>query len=235
MPNKVLPETLRNFIDGHVENVSGGSDPLYSDDAVKHLTRLTRSSETRAGLILQRSIVEGLRRGAEYTVLTPRAFPVCAEPKQQLFAHDIDFVLGALHLPVTKAVSTTEIDLIAIRHRDRSAAVYEIRRANGRLGWKATRDALLKLASAKMLLRDWILRECGIVVDNTAAYLVAYFGNLDDVQAVFPPQMVLTRDNLDQHFGLPVRELVDAANELYGRHVDQAVAKVVKSMKEGRK
>lgn len=230
--SKLLSDSLAEFIDGHVDTVQSGSDPLYSDSAVQRLSRLTRSAETRSGLIIQRAIVESLRRGPQYTVLAPRAFPVTHESKRQLDVHEIGFCLGGVHLPLTEPISVTEIDLILIRHRDRSAGVYEIRRANGRLGYKASKHTLLKLAGSQMLLRAWIQREHGIVVDRTTSHLLLWFGNREDADANFPPEMLLTRDDIDAHFGMSLRETVDAANEHYGRRIDEAVASVIRSVKE---
>ena len=233
MPSsKLLSDSLAEFIDGHVETVQAGSDPLYSDSAVQQLSHLTRSAETRSGLIIQRAIVEGLRRGPQYTVLAPRSFPVTLESKRELDVHEIAFCLSGVHLPVSVQIGVTEIDLILIRHRDRSAGIYEIRRANGRLGYRASKATLLKLAGAQMLARAWIQREYGIVVDRTTSHLLLYFGNREDADATFPPEMLLTRDDIDAHFGMSLREIVDAANEHYGRRIDEAIAKVLRPAKE---
>ncbi len=155
------------------------------------------------------------------------------EAKRQLDVHEIGYCLNGVHLPLTEQIGVTEIDLVVIRHRDRSAGVYEIRRANGRLGYRASKTTLLKLASAQMLLRAWIQREHGIVVDRTTSHLLLYFGNREDADANFPPEMVLTRDDMDAHFGMSLRETVEAANDHYGRRIDEAVAGLIKSAKEG--
>lgn len=229
--SKLLSDSLTDFIDGHVDTVQSGNDPLYSDSAVQRLSRLTRSAETRSGLIIQRAIVESLKRGPQYTVLTPRSFPVTRESKRQPDVYDIGVCLSGVHLPLTEQIGMTEIDLILIRHRDRSAGVYEIRRANGRLGYRASKATLLKLAGAQMLLRAWIQREYGIVVDKTTSHLLLYFGNREDAECNFPPEMLLTRDDMDAHFGMSLRETVEAANEHYGRKIDEAVASVIKTAK----
>jgi hypothetical protein len=228
---ETIAESLQSFIrdQSAFDEAIPGTDPLYADPEIRTLARLTRSAETRSGKIIERAIIEKLLGSAEYTVLAPTTYPVTQEPVRQLDVSDISLCLSGLHLSVTENLEgTTEIDFIAISQRTRTATVYEVRRANGRLGYRASRNTLLKLA--RMALRDWVKCELGFWVDETPAFIIMYCQISGAAIDPLPRVMVLTKDDLDGHFNLPMRALVEAATASRGRHVDATMARIVQAI-----
>jgi hypothetical protein len=231
-----IPESLRAFVESQVAEAGAPEqpgDPLYRDRNHQRISRLTRSAETRNGLVLQRALLEGLRQDPSLSVLYPRTFPLTREVARELDVHDIAYCLSGVHLPISDITQVAELDIVTVNHRQRLATVYEIRRASGRLGYRAMRSTLRKLASAQMLLREFIHRELGIWVDQTASYLIAYFSSgHKDVDSGFPPGMVLSKDDLDAHFGFQVTNLIDAASSLHGQRVAEQLVGLVDSMRD---
>jgi hypothetical protein len=231
-----IPESLRAFVESQVAAAGASEtvgDPLYRDPNHQRISRLTRSAETRSGLVLQRALFEGLRQNPSLSVLNPRTFPLTREVARELDVHDIDYCLSGVHLPISEITQVAELDIVTVNHRQRLGTVYEIRRASGRLGYRVMRSTLRKLASAQMLLRGFIHRELGIWVDQTSSYLIAYFSSgRKDLDPGFPDGMVLTKGDLDAHFGFQVTGLIDAANSLHGQRVAAQLVELVDSMQE---
>ncbi len=233
MSARAVPESLRRYIASRAGIATDpGTDPLYADAEVKNLAKLTRSAETRAGHVIERAIVETLRASPEYTVLEPaNLFPESAEALRLLDVLDLKTCMSDLHLPPGTRVRGIELDLIAINHRRRTAAVYEIRRASGKIGYSASRDMLRKLVAAKMILRHFVHESLGIWPDRTEAYSVMWYQPSPGRSEPLPREMILTRDDVDAHFGLGVREVVEAATAMHSRSVQAEVARLVKDIK----
>jgi hypothetical protein len=234
MPKIEIPESLRAFVESQVADagaLDNSGDPLYRDPNHQRISRLTRSAETRNGLVLQRALLEGLRQNPSLSVLNPRTFPITREANRELDVHDIDYCLSGVHLPISQIAQVAEIEIVTVNHQQRLATVYEIRRASGRMGYRASRLTLRKLASAQMLVRAFIHRELGVWVDEASSYLIAYFSSANrDVDAGFPERMLLTKGDLDAHFGFQVTGLIDAANSLHGERIAAQIVKLVDSM-----
>ena len=231
-----IPESLRAYVESqvaHAGSPDSAGDPLYRDPNHQKISRLTRSAETRSGFVLQRALLEGLRQNPSLSIINPRTFPITREVLRELDVHDIDYCLSGVHLPISEIAQVAELDIVTVNHRQSLATVYEIRRASGRLGYRAMRATLRKLASAQMLLRAFIHREFGIWVNQTSSYLVAYFSSGNkDLDPGFPDGMVLTKGDLDAHFGFQVTGLIDAANSLHGQRVAAQLVELVDSMQE---
>jgi hypothetical protein len=167
MKKHSVSPSLAAFVDSQIEsggNSNGAPDPLYPNPDHQRISRLARSAETRSGLVLQRALFETLKQNPELAVLNPRTFPVTREVLRELDLHTIEFCRGGVHLPISENIKcSTELDIVTIRHRDRLATVYEVRRGSGGLGYRAMRETLRKLVGAQMLLRDYIHRELGVI------------------------------------------------------------------------
>jgi hypothetical protein len=220
-----LSKTLRAYVKEQVaksRKSTNGADPLYADPTHQKISKFTRSAETRSGLVLQRALFEGLQQNPELSVLNPRNFPMTREALRELDIHDADFCCQGIHLPISKNVaSVVELDIVAVRHRDNTATVYELRRGSGGLGNGATGATLRKLVAAQMLLRDYVHRELGLWVDRTSSHLIVYFPKPKDIDPGFPAGMLLKRNDLDEHFGFQITAVVDAASSFHGKQVSQ--------------
>jgi hypothetical protein len=139
-------------------------------------------------------------------VLTNVALPVTKGAAQLLDAKNSDQALAKIRLSAdSEADGIVNVDLVVVDPEAKWAGAYEIKRGNGATEHGKRRQSIHKLRAARLVLESY-LRQAGYgTMETCTSGVIDYYGS-----AGFTPEFTLLRDELDDHFGVPVVATVDA-------------------------
>jgi hypothetical protein len=153
------------------------------------IERVVAETLENQGLIIYRSVAMGVTAAAENVV-----------------AANNPAVLKTVRIKVDAEVKhTVFIDLLVIDTRRGTAMIYELKRGNGETETRKRTPIELNLRCCTLQLQSFV-RQLGYRVDEVGCGVVDFFG-----ASGFDPALTITRDELDEHFKVPVRAAIDAA------------------------
>jgi hypothetical protein len=192
-----------------LKNKAFKPDPI----AGVHFSRivsLMSSAYKRHGFILERALLERLKQCPEFDVWSDAEFQVQS---------DADTIAsGALGNPAGiigteirygPGSRTLQVDAVVYNRTTPSLRAYEIKRGAGTHDAGKRRSILRDALCTQILLKSYGQTR-GLEVSETSAHVVFYYG-----MKSLPRPFALTGDELDKHFGWPVRAAVEAVNELF--------------------
>jgi hypothetical protein len=171
-------------------------------------TSIISSAYKRHGRILEIALRESLRESNRHRVWSDDAFKVSREADALANTQD----LGACRqttLPYGSAVRTLQVDMIAFDSADDSIRAYEIKRGNGQFDAGKIRSITRDLKCIQVLLRSYA--ELATLKPASAeSKIIFYYG----VRSI-PRPWSLVKGELDEHFGFPVVEKMEQANDYF--------------------
>lgn len=180
----------------------------------------------RHGLLIESALAVALDLSTTTEVLTQVAVPLSEAAIQLCLSNADDRTIG-LTLPVTGAVAKTAmIDVVVYYPGSGRLVAVSVKRGGGPQSGFAARQAPIELRAAAMILRGMLMGR-GRVVSTVEVVTVDYLGRSGIVAGT-----VISSDQLDDFFGVPVRATIDAmtaymAREV-GRRIDEAVETLVR-------
>lgn len=108
--------------------------------------------------------------------------------------------------------------MIAFDHADGMIRAYEVKRGNGAFDAGKIRSIKRDLLCLQLLLRSYG-ETAGLKPLAGEAKIVFYYG----IRSI-PPPWSLTKADLDQHFGFPVVERVEEANNYFKAKLHELLA-----------
>lgn len=182
-------------------------DPLARD--LLPANGFVNSLIKREGHVLQCALSECLSANDRYLVWTGESFSVSKEA-DLLVRNGSEKACLASSLPYGINTSRKiELDLIVFDRHHHTLRAYEIKRGSGKLDGGKTRSTRHDLLCARTLLQSYG-STMGVQAATAETFAVIYYGRCS-----LPRSLTLTKDNLDEHFGMPIQEHVDAALQLY--------------------
>ena len=182
-------------------------DPILAPD-LSRLHTMIAAGLTHHGFVIQNSLRDALT--------TSRFLTVIDEPEVFISPIVDDFVQNNQRAACLNSQLAYEPkgrllrpDNLVIDHRDGSATFYEMRRAASQRGAGKWWGHVLDTLALRVLAANYA-RSLGYRVTRGSAYLVAYYGGHR-----MPPELVLTRGDLDEHFSFPVTQHIEAATVYY--------------------
>jgi len=161
------------------------------------------------GDIIHAAIVDAIRAWTNLTVLPEWRTPI-SDGADRLAAGGRHATCLVTDLPYdAQVVDTVKVDLVTIDPVTGVATAFEVKRGHGDHDSGKRQKIIDDLIRVRLVLAGH-LRECGHTEVRTAAVrLVSYYGC-----GATGPIPTLTRESIDQHFGVPVTTMVGAAAEL---------------------
>lgn len=179
-------------------------DPLTGPELSRALSCIA-SVVKRHGTLIEMGIACALRMNG-FIVLPNAELPLTKGAKQLLDARNSDRSLARIKLSAdSEADSRVNVDLIVVDPDAGWAGVYEVKRGNGVTETNKRHLTLRRLKAARLVLASYLQeREYG-PIETTTSGVIDYFGG-----SGFDPDLTVTRDQLDDHFGVPVLATVEA-------------------------
>lgn len=190
-------------------------DPLAGKKYSKIVSVLS-SAYKRHGFILERAILEAVKRNSDLVVWEDPNFRV-SNPAD----HNVD---GIIHqpeeaflteLPYGASHRTLQVDLIVFNKKSKHIASYEIKRGNGLHDAGKKRSILRDLLCQQVLLKSYA-KSKGYMAKTAHVHIIFYYG-----QCSIKKPFSLVADELDLHFGWPVIEAVETVNEAFKKRLNE--------------
>jgi hypothetical protein len=171
-------------------------------------TSIISSAYKRHGRILEIALRESLRESNRHKVWHDDAFRVSREADALASTQPLEACLQST-LPYGESVRKLQVDMIALDNADQSIRAYEIKRGNGQFDAGKIRSITRDLKCIQVLLKSYG-EFCKLRPEAAEAKIIFYYG----VRSL-PRPWSLVKGDLDEHFGFPVVEKIEQANEYF--------------------
>lgn len=183
-------------------------DPIIGPELSRAISTVG-SVVKRHGTLIEMGIAGALASSDRFTVLTNVSLPLTKGATQLLDAKNSDDDLGRIKLSAdSEADGIVSLDLVVVDPEVGWAGAYEIKRGNGATEHGKRRPIVRKLRAARLVLASYVKQAGYGSVERVTSAVIDYFGG-----SGFESEFSLTREQLDQHFGVPVAATVDAMTE----------------------
>lgn len=171
-------------------------------------TSVISSAYKRHGRILETAIRESLRDSNRHKVWKEDRFKV-SRAANNIVDQQEDVAHLSTHLPYGEAFRTLQIDMMVFDHADDSLRAYEIKRGNGYFDAGKKRSIKRDLICTQVLLKSY--GETFKFAPKTAeAKIIFYYG----IRSLPKPYSLIGTE-LNEHFGFPVHDMVEKANNYF--------------------
>lgn len=171
-------------------------------------TSIMSSAYKRHGKILEAALRESLKESNRHKVWHDDKFRI-SRAADALVGAQSEEQCRHSELPYGDKVRTIQVDMIAFDHADGVIRAYEVKRGNGQFDSGKIRSTKRDLLCLQLLLRSYG-EVSGVKPSAGEAKIVFYYG----LRSI-PAPWSLTKSDLDHHFGFPVVERVEEANEYF--------------------
>ena len=136
------------------------------------------------------------------------AFKVSREADALASTQDFDACRQST-LPYGNSVRTLQVDMIAFDSADESIRAYEIKRGNGQFDAGKIRSISRDLKCIQVLLKNYA-EVASLKPASAESKIIFYYGRRS-----IPRPWSLVKGDLDEHFGFPVVERIEQANDYF--------------------
>ncbi len=212
-------ERLLPLVDDTIEKLS---QTKFREDPIggrkySRATSIISSAYKRHGQILGQAILERLKDCARLQIWRDDAFKLSSESLQQLRSHELVEKCLTIKLPYGEIDKTIPIDVIVFDKASGTLRSYDVKRGNGAYDAGKKRTMTGELLRTNMLLLDYG-RSMGVEPSKAEARIIFYYG----LRSV-PEPLSLVREDLDEHFGFPIQEAIEAINEYFRKKLYQLI------------
>ena len=185
------------------------------------ITSVVSSAYKRHGHILEAAILEGLRSFDRFKVWNdPRlAISRPAEALASTYMNNPAAALGANIAHDGVGERTLQVDLLVHDRERNSVSSYEIKRGAGTHDAGKRRSMLRDLLCTQVILKSYGEQHLNLNCDSAHSHIIIYYG-AEDLGRPF----TLNREDLDEHFGVPLVEQVEEVNAYYRGQIEQLLA-----------
>jgi hypothetical protein len=220
----VLPPALRAVA---TEAVSAALAAEFPHDALlgKDLSRavsVINSVVKRSGHVIERVLADTLQSHG-LIVYRSVAMPVTQAAENVVTTNPIEVLKTVRIKADSEAKRNVFIDLLVINLRRSSAMIYELKRGGGVTEQRKRVPIEHNLRCCSLQLHSFV-RQLGHDVETVGCHIVDYYG-----ASGFDPFMTIKRDQLDEHFGLPVADMIESALAVMSDGLMQALPKLLGS------
>jgi hypothetical protein len=183
------------------------SDPV-AGERYSRVTSIVSSAYKRHGRILETALLESLRDSNRHKVWQEDAFRVSRAADALVGSQD-EASCRKSSLPYGEAVRAIQVDMVAFDYSDRTIRAYEVKRGNGQFDAGKIRSIKRDLLCVQVLLKSY--GEVANVAPETAESKIIFYYGIRSI----PRPWSLTKDELDAHFGFPIIEKIEEANDYF--------------------
>lgn len=207
----VLGPEVDQTIDA-LANTKFRPDPI-AGQLFSRVVSVLSSAYKRHGSIIERSIVECLRQNPRYEVWRVDRFAIQQQASITVAAaQDDPATLDHTHLPYLgdgQGDNQIQLDAVVYDRETEIVSSYEIKRGNGHFDAGKQRSMKREALLSKILLRSHSEAR-GFPATDSQAHVIFYYG----LRSI-PAPLGLIGEELDDHFGMPVWEEVEAVNAYF--------------------
>jgi hypothetical protein len=171
-------------------------------------TSIVSSAYKRHGRILEIALRESLRESNRHKVWQDSTFRVSREADALASTQELE-ACRQTSLPYGQSARTLQIDMVAFDSADQSIRAYEIKRGNGQFDAGKIRSITRDLKCIQVLLKSYG-EVCKLKPLAAESKIIFYYG----VRSI-PRPLSLVKSELDDHFGFPVVERIEQANDYF--------------------
>lgn len=172
-------------------------------------TSIISSAYKRHGRILETALRESLKDSNRHKVWKEDIFFVSRAANTLVDSLSDPDQARQSTLPYGDRVRTLQIDMIAFDEADRTIRAYELKRGNGQFDAGKIRSIRRDLLCVQVLLKSYgDLASLSPV--GAESRIIFYYG----IRSI-PPPWSLIKAELDEHFGYPVTEKIEQANDYF--------------------
>lgn len=181
------------------------ADPLIARDLSRGISAVG-SLVKRHGWVLQNTLAKVLAANGRFVVWTDVPLPLTKAAKTLIAAKNSGKDLARIRLPANSEIDRmVTVDLIVVEPVIGWAGVYEVKRGNGATETRKRLPTEQMLQAARLVLPSFLEKLGYDGITTVTSAVIDYYG-----ASGFNPEVTLTRDQLDDHFGVPVIITVDA-------------------------
>lgn len=171
-------------------------------------TSIVSSAYKRHGRILETALRESLRESNRHRVLQEDKFRVSRAADALVNSQNEDACRQSA-LPYGDSIRALQIDMIAFDSADQTIRAYEVKRGNGQFDAGKIRSIKRDLMCVQVLLKSYgeFAKLNPVAAESK---IIFYYG----VRSI-PRPWSLVKTELDEHFGFPVVERIDQANDYF--------------------
>jgi hypothetical protein len=184
------------------------SDPI-GGERYSRATSIISSAYKRHGQILGRALLERLKDCDRFQVWTEDSFKLSAASREELRRGMPDTAYREVVLPYGEQEQAIPVDLIVHDAFNRTIRSYNVKRGNGAYDAGKKRLILNELLRTQMHLAGYA-QSMGFPADVAEAQIIFYYG----LRSI-PEPFSLAAEDLDDHFGFPVRDAMEAVNDAF--------------------
>jgi hypothetical protein len=204
----VSPAAIARASRAVIANAMAGDfpiDPVIGADLSKSFS-IINSVVKRHGLLIQRTLGDALAASGRFEILTEVRLPITEAAHDLLTSDNSDRDLRKIKLKAdSNTLRMVAIDLVVVDTESGWAGAYDVKRGNGTTESRKRGPIELDLRATRLILASF-LAKCGY--DGTRSVtsaVIDYYG-----ASGFSKEMRLTREELDEHFGVPVVDTIEA-------------------------
>jgi hypothetical protein len=180
-------------------------DPVIGKDLSRALSCIGSVVKRHGGLI-EMGIAGALTNSDRFIVLPNVSLPLTKAALQLLDGKNSDETLAKIRLSAdSEADGMVNLDLCVVDPKAYWAGIYEIKRGNGATEHGKRRPIMRKLRAVRPVLASYVHQLGYGPIETITSAVIDYFGS-----SGFDPAFTITRNQLDEHFGVPVVATVDA-------------------------
>lgn len=214
-----LLDTMRPVVDATIERLAQKTfccDPLMGEENSR-ITSVVSSAYKRHGSILEAAILECLRTFDKFEVWNDPGLSIsnAADALAATYMTNPEAALSANIAHSGPATRTLQVDLLVYDHERDTVASYEVKRGAGAHDAGKRRSMLRDLICTQVVLKSYAKERLNMPCHRATSHIIVYYG-----AESFGP-FTLTRDDLDEHFGVPIVEQVEEVNAYYRGRVEQ--------------
>lgn len=184
-------------------------DPIAGEHFSK-IVSVMSSAYKRHGFIIERAILEQLNLNPELEVWEDKAFqvPATADHIVDSAIAEPEHIFGS-ETGYRDGHRTLQVDAIVYNKKTKVIRAYEIKRGSGLHDAGKRRSILRDLLCLQVLLKSYGQSK-GFDVKEAKAHIIFYYG-----QCSIKKPFSLTKEELDDHFGIPVVDAVESVNDFF--------------------
>jgi hypothetical protein len=179
------------------------------------LPNAPKGMEDEHGRILETALRESLRESNRHKVWQEDTFRV-SRAADALVGSQSEDACRQSSLPYGDSVRTIQVDMVAFDSADQTIRAYEVKRGNGQFDAGKIRSIKRDLLCVQVLLKSYGVELAKLKPVAAESRIIFYFG----VRSI-PRPWSLVREELDDHFGFPVVERIEEANEYFRTKLHQ--------------
>lgn len=192
-------------------------DPLLGADYSRR-TSLAASAQRRHGHIIEAAFRCRLAHEPDFQVWETNAFAVSAVADGMVNAEKDRLNLLKASVPYGDQSRRLQVDAFVYDVHRKTLASYELKRGGDHHDAGKTRSMFRDLLCTQVLLKSYG-ESLGLEVKSALSYIVFYYG-----RGTIPKPFSLTRDDLNDHFGVDVRSAIEEVNAYFRQQLMALVA-----------